>query len=71
MTRTTSLLLALLAAAVSCKREAPPADKPAADDKPLAASTVKVETKPMPRYVTLTGSLVADSSSAVAADVTG
>jgi membrane fusion protein, multidrug efflux system len=73
--RSTYLWLALLlaAAAVGCKREAPPADKRAAadDDRPITASTVKVETKPMPRYVTLTGSLVADSSSSVAADVTG
>lgn len=67
------LMLLLAAAAVSCKREAPPAEKSAAiaDDQPISASTVKVETKPMPRYVTLTGSLVADSTSSVAADVTG
>ena len=77
MTRRPPRVLALLAvfalAAVSCKRETPPPDKTAAvaEDKPISASTRKVELRPMPRYVTLTGSLVPDSSSAVAADVTG
>jgi membrane fusion protein, multidrug efflux system len=64
-------LLAL--AAVSCAKPAPEADKPAhaAEDKPIHASTVKATMHPMPRYTTLTGSLVADRASSVAADVTG
>jgi membrane fusion protein (multidrug efflux system) len=39
--------------------------------KPIQASTTEVVLRPMPRYVTLTGSLVADRKSAVAADVSG
>jgi membrane fusion protein (multidrug efflux system) len=70
-----SVVVGVLAlAAVSCSRGAPSgADKPVQEQaaKPLQASTVKVTTHPMPRYVTLTGSLVADRASSVAADVTG
>jgi membrane fusion protein (multidrug efflux system) len=70
-----SVIIGVLAlAAVSCSRGAPTAaDKPASEPeaKPINASTVKVTTHPMPRYVTLTGSLVADRASSVAADVTG
>jgi membrane fusion protein (multidrug efflux system) len=60
-------------AAISCNRGSPAADKPVqeAEAKPIQASTVKAGTQPMPRYVTLTGSLVADRASAVAADITG
>ena len=52
---------------------APKDDKPAKvdEDKPIQAKTVTVSAQPMPRYVTLTGSLVADRESAVAADVSG
>jgi membrane fusion protein (multidrug efflux system) len=75
----TSLTVGILAsflalAAISCNRAAPTAaDKPAQETeaKPIRASTVKASTQPMPRYVMLTGSLVADRASAVAADVTG
>lgn len=64
----------LALAAVSCSRHAPSAAYKLAQEraaKPIQASTVKVTTHPMPRYVTLTGSLVADRASSVAADVTG
>jgi membrane fusion protein (multidrug efflux system) len=60
--------------AVGCARgeAANGTDKPVQEEqKPIHASTVKVVNRPMPRYVTLTGSLVADRASSVAADVTG
>jgi membrane fusion protein (multidrug efflux system) len=66
--------LSLLAlAAISCAKPAPQADKSAhvAEEKPIQASTVQASTHPMPRFTTLTGSLVADRASAVAADTTG
>lgn len=71
--RTGALASLLALAALSCnKPQEHAADKPAEPEaKPIQASTVKATTAPMPRYVTLTGSLVADRASAVAADVTG
>lgn len=66
-----ALVAGLLAAA--CASKAPAADKPAAREEaaPIKATTVPVSTQPMPRYTTLTGTLVADRESDVAADVSG
>ena len=69
-----SLACALATGAFGCARKGAPQDDKAdkrADDKPISAQTVQVALKPMPRYVTLTGSLVADRKSSVAADVAG
>lgn len=63
----------LALAAVSCSRPTPGGDKgaPQSEAKPIQASSVKAGLHAMPRYTTLTGSLVADRASSVAADVTG
>jgi len=68
------LACALGTSAAGCAKKTAPQDDPAdkrAEAKPISATTVPVAIRPMPRYVTLTGSLVADRKSAVAADVSG
>jgi membrane fusion protein, multidrug efflux system len=50
---------------------AKPAAARADEVKPLAVATVPATSRPMPRYVMLTGTLVADRESNVAADVAG
>jgi membrane fusion protein (multidrug efflux system) len=63
-----------LALSSACASKAPAIDVPnsaVAKAKPIKASTVAVATHPMPRYTTLTGTLVADRESDVAADVSG
>lgn len=66
--------LVLVLFAVACNEQpAAPADtapKEAAI-KPVQVATVPASQQPMPRYITLTGTLVADRESNVAADVTG
>ena len=66
--------LAALLALVACQKpedkaaEAKNAEKAAA---PTKVETAAVETRKMPRYLTLTGSVLADRQSEVAANVTG
>lgn len=67
----TAALVSVLTLA-GCQPGAPAADKPnAPETPPLQVATVPAVSRPMPRYVTLTGTLVADRESNVAADVTG
>ena len=71
------LLAAALAAATGCSK--PPADAPATDGKkpdlvalaPVKVSTGEVTHQKMPRFLTLTGSVMADRQSDVAANVAG
>ena len=66
------LLLAAGAAVADCKSAESVAEHArAAEGAPLTVATVPAVSRPMPRYVTLTGTLVADRESNVAADVTG
>ncbi len=72
MDRRTLALMTALAAAAGCGRSAQKAQKPVA----VALPPVKVETAPvehqrMPRFLTLTGSVLADRQSEVAANVSG
>jgi membrane fusion protein (multidrug efflux system) len=63
-----------LASLVGCRNQPPTAAAAAAKEAPAKAlnvSTVPAESRPMPRYITLTGTLVADRESNVAADVSG
>jgi membrane fusion protein, multidrug efflux system len=67
-----AVLVFTMVACAACNRapkEAAPAEqKPST---PVAVKTVPAESRPMPRFITLTGTLVADRSSNVAADVSG
>jgi membrane fusion protein (multidrug efflux system) len=70
----TALLCCALLCLGGCASKAPAADKTSdSQDQaaPVNATTVPVKSHPMPRYVTLTGTLVPDRSSNVAADVSG
>jgi membrane fusion protein, multidrug efflux system len=71
--RSSACLLSLMLLPLpACKREVKEA--PAAQAKestPVQVKTVPAESRDMPRFITLTGSLVADRQSNVAADVTG
>jgi membrane fusion protein (multidrug efflux system) len=64
---------ATLLALQACKAGPAPADDHArpADSPEVQVATVPAVSRPMPRYVTLTGTLVADRESNVAADVSG
>ncbi len=67
------VLLCALALAAACKK---PEAASSADSKPAALPPVKVETanvehQKMPKYLTLTGSVLADRQSEVAANVAG
>jgi membrane fusion protein (multidrug efflux system) len=68
-------LVSLLCALVACKREGEPTESAAASVVPVvkavAVATVPAASRPMPRYITLTGTLVADRESNVAADISG
>lgn len=64
----------VLVLAAGCKREAKPsAPVRGAEPQsaPIEVKTVAAETRPMPRFITLTGSLVADRESNVAANASG
>jgi len=64
----TALALSLIA----CNREVKEAPAPTAKESaPVQVKTVSAESRPMPRFITLTGTLAADRESKVAADVTG
>lgn len=69
-----ALAIAVTAAlgVAGCKKPetADPASKPV-DDAPVAVKTVTVGEQPMPRWLRLTGTLTADETADVAADVTG
>jgi membrane fusion protein (multidrug efflux system) len=74
MMSTAPLRFALCAvfALAACKREVKEEPTgPAKEVKPLQVQTVPAESRPMPRFITLTGTLVADRQSNVAADVSG
>lgn len=73
-TPTSLLLLAVLALAGCKKPEGAPeaaGKKPQVALPPVAVETGAVQTELMPRYLTLTGSISADRSSEVAANVSG
>lgn len=65
-----SLLFAALVSAVGCQK-APDAAKTEVVAAPLHVQTVTLAERPMPQYLTLTGSLQGDQESEVAADVMG
>lgn len=76
MSRTLLSLIALLSLAACNRPQA--AANPAADAQakaatapPVKVQTAPVETRPMPKYLTLTGSVLADRQSEVAANVGG
>jgi membrane fusion protein (multidrug efflux system) len=64
--------LLAIASVAACKKpanvEAPP---PVVEEAPIKVSTTKVDEKPMPRWLQLTGTLTANESADVAADVAG
>ena len=66
-----SLLYAALVATAACKAGPAPAAEQTRDAPPVRVATVPAVSRAMPRYVTLTGTLVADRESNVAADVAG
>jgi membrane fusion protein (multidrug efflux system) len=72
---TRQLSFAVLLSIAACGRppapEAPGAAKSTVVIPPVKVSTVAVEKQPMPRYLTLTGSVFADRQSEVAANVSG
>ena len=69
------LMVLVMCAGSACKSGAPAgqpgAAKDTAEEASIAVSTVPAVSRAMPRYVMLTGTLVADRESNVAADVTG
>ncbi len=75
MNRLSLLLLAPLALLAACHKS-PPAEAGAAKEKSVALAPVKVtlaevQHQLMPRYLTLTGSVLADRSAEIAANVSG
>lgn len=62
--------LALTLVAAGCQRRGQPAPAPPAEP-PISVSTVVVIEKPMPRFLTLTGSLTPNEASDVAANAAG
>jgi membrane fusion protein (multidrug efflux system) len=66
------VVLCAVIALAACKREVKEAPAgPVQESKPVQVQTVSAESRPMPRFITLTGTLVADRQSNVAADVSG
>jgi len=66
------VVLCAVIALAACKREVKEAEaSPVKEAKPVQVQTVSAESRPMPRFITLTGTLVADRQSNVAADVSG
>ena len=64
--------VALTLSMAACNREVKEAPAPTAKEAPpVQVKTVSAESRPMPRFITLTGTLAADRESKVAADVTG
>jgi membrane fusion protein (multidrug efflux system) len=64
-------LLVLLSLAASCSRAGASPAAPASAEPIVAVSTVEVTARPVPRLLTLTGTLTANRKSDVAADATG
>jgi membrane fusion protein (multidrug efflux system) len=72
MDRRTLALMAVLATAAACSRRNEKVEKPVAVVlPPVKVETAAVEHQRMPRFLTLTGSVLADRQSEVAANVSG
>src|SRR5262245_12784223 len=64
-------VLALLCAAAGCQRHANPDSKPREEAKPVPVESALIDEHPVPKMITVTGTLEADRRTELAANASG